>query len=194
MEPLVTAFINHVLRGNAWALERLRPFAGRVLLVDAVPISLTLAVLETGELGVAPADASPSVALTLTPGLALRLLARDQEAWQMVGFSGDTGFATAINQVFSNLHWDAEEDLSRVFGDVLAHRIAQGGKGVQRWLEQSGDNLARSFAEYWTEEQPLIAHSLDVRRFNLDVDRLRDDVARLEKRLARIAGDGATTR
>ena len=191
MEPLIVAFINHVLRGNTWALERLRPFAGRALRVDAVPFSLMLAVLENGDLGVAPADATPSVALSLTPGIALRLLARDQDAWQAVGFSGDTEFATAINQVFSNMRWDVEEDLSRIFGDVAAHRLAQGGKSMQRWVQRSGDNFARSLAEYWTEEQPLIAHALDVQRFNLEVDQLRDDVARLEKRMARLTEDHA---
>ncbi|MCW5582008.1 MAG: hypothetical protein KIS72_11765, partial [Luteimonas sp.] len=75
-------------------------------------------------------------------------------------------------------------DLSRVVGDVAAHRIAESGRTLRRWAESGGDNLARSFAEYWTEEQPLIAAGDDVARFTAEVDRLRDDVARLEKRIA----------
>jgi ubiquinone biosynthesis protein UbiJ len=61
--------------------------------------------------------------------------------------------------------------------------MMQTGETLRQWGAQAGDNLARSFAEYWTEEQPLIARASDVEKFNRDVDRLRDDVARLEKRV-----------
>ena len=46
-------------------------------------------------------------------------------------------------------------------------------------------NTGRSFAEYWTEEQPLIAGARDIEAFNRAVDQLRDDAARLEKRIER---------
>jgi len=46
--------------------------------------------------------------------------------------------------------------------------------------------VGRSFAGYWTEEDPLIASAPEVMEFNRDVDELRDDVARLEKRLDKI--------
>jgi ubiquinone biosynthesis protein UbiJ len=70
-----------------------------------------------------------------------------------------------------------------VFGDIAAHRVVQAGGTLRQWGAQATDNLARSFTEYWTEEQPLIARSADVAKFNRDVYRLRDDIARLEKRL-----------
>jgi len=54
---------------------------------------------------------------------------------------------------------------------------------LRRWGEQAAGNTGRSFAEYWTEEQPLLAAAPAVDHFNREVDRLRDDVARLEKRV-----------
>jgi ubiquinone biosynthesis protein UbiJ len=118
----------------------------------------------------------------------LRLDARDETAWKEVAVAGDTEFAATVHQLARQLRWDAEEDLSRVFGDIAAHRMAETGRALQRWGERSLENTARSFAEYWTEEQPLIASAHAVKEFVRDVDVLRDDVARLEKRLELLTG------
>lgn len=183
MDPVVTSAINHILRRNSWALERLVPYAGKTVRFELPPLSVALTVLENGELAAAAAAPAPDVTIGFTPGVMLRVLARDDKVWRDVQVSGDSDFATVINHVCGNLRWDLEEDLARLFGDIAAHRMVQAGKTLDQWRAQSFDNLARSFAEYWTEEQPLIARARDVEQFNREVDQLRDDVARLEKRL-----------
>lgn len=181
-DTLVARALNHLLTRNGWALARLRPFVGKCARFECAPFMLGLSVRSDGQVDIA-AQAPPDVTIRLTPGIALRLAARDEAAWKEVAISGDTEFAEALNYVCRNLRWDAEEDLARVFGDIVAHRMVQTGETLQQWSTQATDNLARSFAEYWTEEQPLIAHAGDVEKFNREVDRLRDDLARLEKRL-----------
>src|SRR2546430_11066708 len=44
--------------------------------------------------------------------------------------------------LFRSLIWDFEEDLSRVFGDVVAHRLASGGKAVAAWQRDAALRLA----------------------------------------------------
>lgn len=117
----------------------------------------------------------------------LRLAARDESAWREISITGDTDFASTIHRVARNLRWDVEEDLSRVFGDIAAHRMAETGRAFQRWSGQAAENTARAFAEYWTEEQPLIAGARDLEEFGRAVDQLRDDAARLEKRIEQLA-------
>lgn len=180
-ESLAARPLNHLLARNGWALARLRPFSGKCARFECPPFTLTLGVRPDGQVDVA-AQATPDVTIRFTPGIAMRLAARDEAAWNEVAVSGDTDFAEVLNYVRRNLRWDAEEDLSRVFGDIVAHRMTQTGETLRQWGAQATDNLARSFAEYWTEEQPLIARATDVEKFNRDVDRLRDDLARLEKR------------
>jgi ubiquinone biosynthesis protein UbiJ len=85
------------------------------------------------------------------------------------------------------LRWDVEEDLSRVFGDVAAHRLTGSAQAMAQWAKMSGENLMRSFSEYWTEERPAVAAANDLAGFAADVDRLRDDLARLEKRISKLA-------
>ena len=187
LDSAAAGFINHLLRGASWARDELKPFAGRTARIEAVPFALALTVVESGEITPAAADAAPSVTLRLTPGVLLRLAARDESAWREIEITGDTNFASAIHRVVRNLRWDVEEDLSRVFGDIAAHRMAEAGRTIRRWGEQAADNTARSFAEYWTEEQPLIAARSDLDEFGRAVDRLRDDTARFEKRLEQLA-------
>jgi ubiquinone biosynthesis protein UbiJ len=183
LDPAATAFINHLLRGASWARDELRRFSGKTARFEVMPLALSLTVLESGEVAPAAAADAPAVTIRLSPGLMLRLAARDETAWREVGIAGDAGFASAINHLARNLRWDVEEDLSRAFGDIAAHRIAESGRTVGRWGKQAFLNTGRSFAEYWTEERPLVASSHDLDDFNRAVDELRDDVARLEQRI-----------
>ena len=187
LETAAAGFINHLLRGASWARDEFKPFAGRTARIEVVPFALALTVMESGEITPTAAGAAPAVMLRFTPGLMLRLAARDESAWREIEITGDTDFAATINRVARNLRWDIEEDLSRVFGDIAAHRMAETGRTLRRWGGQAADNTARSFAEYWTEEQPLIAARHDLDAFGRAVDQLRDDTARLEKRLAQLA-------
>lgn len=184
LQSVTVSSVNHLLRSNSWAREKLKPFAGKTARFDCPPFSLALTIQESGEVAAADVSATaPDATVKLTAGLMLRLLARDQAAWAEIGVDGDTAFATVLNQIVRNVRWDVEEDLSRVFGDIAAHRMVQTGKTLDQWRAQAADNLARSLAEYWTEERPLIARARDVVQFNRDVDVLRDDAARFEKRL-----------
>ena len=187
LDPAAARFINHLLRGAAWAREELSRFSGRTARFEVFPLSLSLTVLDSGETALAAPDAVPAVTARLTPGLMLRLAARDERAWQDVEIAGDTDFAAAIHHVARNLRWDVEEDLSRVFGDIAAHRMVETGRTLDRWGVQALHNTGRAFAEYWTEERPIIAGRRDLDEFNRAVDALRDDVARLEKRIENIS-------
>ena len=192
--PFPSGPINHVLARNSWALARLLPFAGKAARFECLPIAFTLRVRPDGQVDIA-SEATPDVTFRVSPGIALRLAARDEAAWREVSVTGNIQFAAALDHVCRNLRWDAEEDLARFFGDVAAHRMVLTAETLQRWGAQATDNLARSFTEYWTEEQPLVASAGDVEQFNRDVDRLRDDIARLEKRLEHLAArDAAETR
>ena len=187
VDTAAASFINHLLRGASWARDALRRHAGKTACFEVFPLAVALTVLESGEVAAAGAGAVPAATVRLGPGLMLRLAARDESAWREIDITGDTDFASAIHHVARNLRWDVEEDLSRVVGDVAAHRMAETGRTFQRWGEQAAENTARAFAEYWTEEQPLIAGARDLEEFSRAVDQLRDDAARLEKRIEQLS-------
>lgn len=182
-EPLVLPAINRLLRTNSWTAETLRPHAGKTALFSAAPFELRLTVLETGALAAAAAGVEPDLTVVLTPALMLRTASSDEDPWRGAQFVGDTEFAAALDHVRRNIRWDFEEDLSRVVGDVAAHRIASGARELDRWGRSAALNLGRALAEYATHEQPVIASAAAIEDFNREVDEVRDAVERLEKRV-----------
>jgi ubiquinone biosynthesis protein UbiJ len=183
LEALRYAAINRLLRANAWALERLRPHAGKTALLSCPPLSTRFTVLDSGELQPAVREAQPQVTITTTPGVLMRLAARDESAWSAAEVAGDVEFAAAIEYVRRNIAWDYEEDLSHLFGDIAAHRIGNAVRTLDGWGRAALTNVAASFAEYATYERPLVAAAPAVEAHNREVDEVRDQVARLEKRI-----------
>jgi ubiquinone biosynthesis protein UbiJ len=110
----------------------------------------------------------------------------------LVHTTGDASLAVDFGNIMQNLRWEAEEDLSKIFGDVLGHRMARTGSGLLSGVRQAATSFAANLVEYWTEEKPLLAKRVDIARFVGDVDAVRDATERLEKRVARLIRDTVT--
>lgn len=182
----LAAPVNHVLRGETWALRRLAPFAGRTARFDLPPLRLDFIVRDGGEVAPAPPGAVPDLTLTASPFAAARIMAGDENAYAEVRVEGDTQFAQAVQLVLRNARWDAEEDLARFVGDSAAHRLAAAGRSALELPRHAARRLARNLSDYWLEEAPLIARRDDLERWVREVDTLRDDVERLAHRIARL--------
>jgi len=179
--------LNHLLSQQPWAAERLRPFAGRVVEIRCPPFpDLRVAIQESGMLGPARGEAASALLVKLKPGALPLLLARDDAARGHIEIEGTADLAGAVDELFRRLGWDYEEDLSRVFGDVVAHRLASGGKAFAEWSREAVQRLAENLAEYWVEEQPLLVRPAVAEKFGLEVDALREQAARLEQRIERL--------
>jgi len=182
MTPL-TGFINHVLDQQPWAREALARHAGRSFALSAPPFVLTLAVSTGG--GVAAAGAGLPADVTLSvPAARLPLLLLDPDgAIKEVRIDGDAEFAQTLARLARELRWDAEEDLSRVVGDIAAHQFVQVARAFRAWGREAGQRLAETTAAYLQDEEPTLARKSEVEGFARDVAVLRDDCERLEKRL-----------
>ena len=178
--------VNHVLDQSPWAKERLTRFAGRTAALSVFPLTHRLTVNEDGSVSAAPADAPAAASVALSPPAFARLMAGDASARQEAQVAGDTGFAEEIAYLAQHLRWDAEEDLSKVVGDVAAHRMGEAARGFTEWSRQAAQNLGENLRDYWVQEQPVIAGRPAIEKFVADVDTLRDDVERLAKRIERL--------
>jgi ubiquinone biosynthesis protein UbiJ len=134
----------------------------------------------------APADAAGTLVVRLKAGALPLLLAGDESARGQVAIEGPADLAGAVDELFRTLRWDVEEDLSRVFGDVVAHRLASGGRDLSAWQRDALQRLAENLAEYWTEERPLLVRPADAEKFRRDAGALDEEVARLEERIERL--------
>jgi ubiquinone biosynthesis protein UbiJ len=186
--PAVFA-LNHLIKAEAWARDALKPFAGQCVEFRARPMpDLRLKILDSGSVESVAQDGDANLVVTIKPG-ALPAFAFGKDALlREIGIEGNAELAATVQQLFRNLRWDVEEDLSKVFGDTLAHRMVENGGRLAAWNREAAERLAQNFAEYWTEEQPLLARPAEVRRFIAEVSQLRDELARLEQRIQTLAG------
>jgi ubiquinone biosynthesis protein UbiJ len=178
-----TAALNHILRSTPLAMQRLRRHAGRTAEFRVGPVLLAFTVQTTGEVTAALPGAPRDLEVRLSPFLLPRLAAHDEAAYREIEMKGDMELAHEVSFLARHLTWDYEEDLSRVVGDIAAHRMAEGFRAVAHWSKEAGLRTAQGAAEYWTEESPLIASRIKVEDFVRDVSELRDAVERLEKRI-----------
>ena len=178
-----TRALNHVLRSAPLAMERLRRHAGRTAAFQVGPLTLAFTVQTNGEVTAALPAASRDLTVRLSPFLLPRLAAREEAAYREIEMQGDMELAHEISFLARHLTWDVEEDLSKVVGDIAAHRIVAGAREVAGWGREAVLRASQGAAEYWTEESPLIASRVKVESFLRDVSELRDAVERLDKRV-----------
>jgi ubiquinone biosynthesis protein UbiJ len=186
IELPVIAFVNHLVDAEPWAREKLAPFAGKRVRVKALPLpDLAFAITAEGFVERAP-ELDPDLTVTLSPADLPRLLQGDGTVLQAIAFRGDAELAAALQYLAKHLRWEFEEDLSRIVGDVAAHRIAGTARDFVAWQKDAGQRLGENLAEYLTEESRLLAPPAALARFGRDVADLVDALERLEKRLDRI--------
>jgi ubiquinone biosynthesis protein UbiJ len=177
--------LNHLLAAEPWARERLAPFAGETIELRGPPFpALRFVILPGGTLEAGGAD--PALTITLTPEALLSLGRGPEHFARSLEVTGDPRLAAEVSALARHLRWDVEEDLSRLFGDVAAHRIAGAGRSLARWHVDAARRLVESLADYAVDEKRMLMARREVDQFAGAVARLRDAVERLEKRIERL--------
>lgn len=188
IDRLFLSATNHLLGQAAWARQRLMPHAGRTAHLDLAPLELDFSVANDGYLAEwhAPEEL-PDVSLSLPAGELPRVVTDGPSGlMRHVRIAGNAEFADALGFVFRNLRWDVEEDLSRIIGDILAHRAVSTVRSVAAAQRRAIDNTAANLAEYLTEERPMLVPRESLAQFSSELTELRDAVARAEKRIAKL--------
>jgi ubiquinone biosynthesis protein UbiJ len=150
--------------------------AGRISLVGIDRRSTT---------GIPPADA----AISGTP-IALLMLARGAAErpsdGPKVGVSGDAEVANLYRQLLSAARPDFEEELSRLVGDVAAHRLSNLARTALSWGRRTRRAAGENIAEYLQEESRDVVGRLELEEFLKGVDAARETADRVAARIARL--------
>lgn len=185
MNPAVDA-LNHLLRQNPWAADKLRPYAGKTLRLHLPPLSTDVTLIDSGLFVPAIENAEIDASIRLSPFSALLFLAHREVDPASVQLEGDTDLAGAVGKILQQLEWEYEDDLSHLIGDIPAHELVGLGRRIVDQGTRQLQALGEMLVDYWQEEQPLIAKQRHLDAFSSDVDRLRDDIARLVKRIEKL--------
>jgi ubiquinone biosynthesis protein UbiJ len=185
--------LNHVLRQQSWARDRLRAHAGRSVRVVVEsplgPVSAGARIAEDGTLEIAAVDA-PTVTLTLTPSAdALFGLLRDgpRGLTGALKVDGDVMVAAAVGEVAQHLRWDVEEDLSRVFGDRVAHRMGETVRDGVRQADDLRERAETGVRDFLVREDRQLVGRDEMRTLTDVLRELEAGIGRLESKLGRDA-------
>ena len=189
---LLARLLDGALDQDPETRSALAGLSGKVVDLDITGVgALRLRIRDEGvrvESRADPGDAD--VTIRGAPFSLLRFaLAGDREELVMgedVSLHGDIALATRLQQIAARMDVDVEEVLAHRIGDIPAHELMRGVRGLGGWMRAAGAALLADVSEYVRHEAAMTPGTEDVERFSRAVDDLRDDVERLEARLARL--------
>lgn len=188
--PLLEATVNRVLRLDPDTLTRLSALTGKVIrlrLASTPPVEILVLPSENGLQLAENHSTEPHVTLAgdipVFGRLLLRRVLPDMAAAGEVQISGDIELGQQFQQILKNIDIDWEEQTARVVGDVMAHQIGNGVRGLRRWSRQVWRTLGANTAEYWQEESRLLPTRLRVDAWQQAVEALRHETDRLQQRV-----------
>ena len=159
--------LNQLLARERWALERLLPFAGQ-----SVEVRLPLLPAQRFAIGadgrIEPGGAQPGALVTLH------------------GISGATPLADEVRYLARHLRWDAEEELSRIVGDVAAERLGGAMRAFASWQRDAALRVTDALADYATDERRVLVRRVELRELAVAIERLSAALARVEERISRL--------
>ena len=193
----VLAALNHLLAQQGWARAKLRMFAGRTLRLGVDPTSplaliappLAAVVADDGlvrptSAAVGRADGTlwfrPSFA-ALSDGLKGGAVALSRH----LRIEGDVMFAATLGELAQHLRWDAEEDASRVIGDIAAHRLFSGLQAARDRLGRRLKRTRSAVVEAMTTEQPMLVATAQANALSAALAELDRATTALEARVQR---------
>ena len=186
MQPFLRA-LNHLLEQHSWARERLAPFAGETVeLRPALGWAWRLRINADGTVAPAAEQAQAGLVVSLKPEAPVALARGEDHFLRAVEVSGNARLADAVMALARNLRWDFEEDLSRVIGDVAAHRVAEAARAFGRWQADAAKRLAEALAGYASDEARVLVARAELDAFAQANAALRDGLERLEQRIRRL--------
>ena len=182
----IAPFINHLLAQEKWARDKLLPHAGKIACIDVQMWQLRLKVSTDGLLEAIDALATPDVTIRIKPSDLPLMAQHSEKAFSYVKIEGDADFANTMSFLSQNLRWEAESDLSKLFGDVAAVRLVSGVQVVVKTVQETHQKIQENLAEYFLEENPMLVRPAEVTAFGTQMNKTRDDVERLIKRIEKL--------
>ena len=102
------------------------------------------------------------------------------------GISGATPLADEVRYLARHLRWDAEEELSRIVGDVAAHRLADGVRAFIGWQRDSAIRIGEALVDYAVQERGALVRRTELGQLAGDIERFAQALEALENRVSHL--------
>lgn len=136
VQQRLVLLLNHVLMQEPEAMTRLARQNQRSARLQWRDFTIDLMATPAGLLDLAPPGMRADLLLTVEEVSPLSLIGKTLAGEKpSVRIEGDVQFAAEVSWLVDHVRWDIEEDLSRVMGDVAAHRLASIGREAAKALK-----------------------------------------------------------
>jgi len=192
--------LNHLIQQEAWAHRLLILHEGKVLLLQ-LPAGEVMLQIKGGyfssyqfsnddsatKLQDYQTQIQPSVTFTVSQEAVWGYLSGGKTAaLKHVKIAGDVDFASDLNRLATDLHWEVEEDLSKLFGDAVATKITERSKMIITQGQAAITDLQTGIKGFLVNEKKILVDQLTLVELKSALRVLRDDVERSEKRIERL--------
>ncbi len=179
--------IDLLLRLDPSTREALVQLDGKVIRFDVTSpdVELTLSITDDAVRILRHFDGDVDLELKGTLGALLSLRDGNEALFKGdVKLSGDLEVAQALAGIIAGIDVDAEEWLSKITGDLVAHRMGNAARDFSTWLNRTATGFRENTSDYLQDEVQVVAQASEVEAFSDDVAGLRSDVDRLAARIA----------
>ena len=185
--------LNALLRLDPGATKQLAKLHGQVVAVVLRGLALELYFVadESGQLQVlGQHEGTADAVISGSPFNLIRATDSQEGSAQLfagdMSITGNTELAHQFSGILGNLDIDWEEHLSRVTGDIVAHKTGHAIREMAAWWRNNSERAQQNGREYLQEEVNILPEKQEVEAFFSDVESLRDDVARLAARITNL--------
>lgn len=179
--------VNHVVKGEPWALERLRVHRGAVLCIQARQYSASVVIDSEGLFQAAGTQThDPDVTVTLPEDLITRLIGDRASVLAALHIAGSADIAESLAFVFRNLRWDIESDLAMFLGDIAAHRVGRIARMLGNGFGEAVQRLNQNLGEYLLDESRVLIAGDEWTRLTADIGDMQRQISLLEHRVDRL--------
>ena len=91
--------------------------------------------------------------------------------------------AAAVGEIAQHLRWDVEEDLSRVAGDRVAHRLGEAAREGAHRAEDLRSRVESGLRQFLVDEDRQVIGREEMGALSESIRLLEDAVSRLEARV-----------
>lgn len=180
--------VNAALRLDPEGGAALGRFTGKVIAIELQGSPLTLFCLPgPGSMVLLTQyNGNPDTTLRGRPLALVKLVTGDSRRVLFEGevkIEGDVELGRQFKQALDRLQIDWEEALSRMTGDLVAHKAGHLLREIGNWWSNVRERVAANGAEYLQQEMWVLPTRPEVEQFYQGVESLRDDVARLAAKL-----------
>jgi len=183
--------VNTYLKMDPEAFEQFAHFSEKVIAIELEDTGIKLFCLPTQQ-GMTIMSQYQGDADTLISGrpISMAKLALLNDTQVMfegeVKISGDVELGQKFKKVLENIEIDWEEHLSRITGDVIAHKTGQAIREMASWWRNNKEHAQNNGREYLQQEIDVLPMSDEVEHFYKGIETLRDDTARIEARIKQL--------